>query len=140
MTGRLRRIVLGYPFYQYTAGTANLPAGQVVTFNAVNGPGEILGFGILRYSGTAADYALLKCTIIIDTVTQYDSYLGWLCGSELDMSFHNMFATNDLQTAAISAFSFKFLMAYELTASIAFKNQGVAALNLGIGIHTRQGA
>ena len=140
MTCRLHRKVVGYPFYQYAAGSGAVAAGATAVFSISDGPGEILGFALFKWAGNIADYNMLNVKIEIDGVTIYDNYLTWLLGSDMNYAFHSMNSTNDIQTAAFNCCSFKLMMAYESTAVITFKNQSANSLSIAFGIHTRQGA
>lgn len=139
MTCSYPRRAIGYPFYQYVAGMGAVAAGATSTFSISGGPGEILGFGMMRYAGTIANFSIMNIKIVIDGVTIYDNYLAWLLGADLNYGFHALCSTNDIQSSAINCCSFEFMMAYESTAVLYFKNQGGASVSFGVGIHTRQG-
>lgn len=139
MSSPLHRYATGYQQFIYPYVVAVYAPNATSVFNITTGPGEILGFGLFRYAGSAADYQAIGVKIVIDGVTYYDSYLSWLCGIDLDYSGRGMFATNDVQSASIASCSFRLPMSYESTAQITFKNNGGANLSLGIGVYCRRG-
>jgi len=140
MTSRLNRLVKGYPIYNFVGAIGAIAVQATVTINMPSGPGELLGFGILCYSGTLGDFNLSNYKLVVDGATIYDSYLCWLSGYYLAVAGHGMHSTIDAQTSSLGAYSHRFRVSYESTASIAFKNQGGASISLGIGAHVRMGA
>ena len=139
MTGNHPRRVEGYPVYAYTAGIGSLAAGASSVLTLPTGPGEVLGFGILRYAGSVGDFWPIGFKSVIDGVTVYDNYLSFIAGGSLYYSLWNLQCTNDLQSATISSTSFRFRHAYQSSAVLTFKNNGGAAINIGVGVHSRRG-
>ncbi len=140
MTAELNRFVHGYPAYSFlSAGGVIVPAGNQV-YNLPSGPGEILGFCILKYGGANADYSLLNVNITIDGVVIFNNNLFALFGMNAALTGHSMHSTNDVSTATIVSSSFRFRMAYEVSASITYTNNGAANITIAVGIHSRRGA
>ena len=141
MTSDYRRVVVGYPNYVYLFGVGDLaPADPPVVLNLSPGPGEVLGFAILHYAGTAADIKLMKLKIELDGVTKFNDYMCFLFAHATNKSAQGMFATSHYQAATLSTHSFLFRMPYATSGRFTFTNTGAASISCAWGIYYRRGA
>jgi hypothetical protein len=92
-----QRKATGYnlPGYLY-GGNSVAPAG-IVTYTCSPGPGEVLGFGILKYGNINYFFNKLGIRMKVDDSTLFDGYARDIFGAYLNLPFHNHIATLDIQ-------------------------------------------
>jgi hypothetical protein len=140
MTSRFPRKVVGFPTYAYVYGASEIPNNDVLACTLAGGPGEVLGWVLLRYAAPTSALDLLNYKVVVDGVTIYDSYLSWYLGMPLDKTGHSLHSTCDIESSAITTVSHRLKFAFESTCSLTWKNQSGASINLGAGVHYRYGA
>lgn len=139
MTSDYRRVVAGYPKYIHTFGVGDLALNESAIFNLAAGPGEVLGWTILRYGGTVGDFRLMTVKIEIDGVTLYNSYMCYLFAQATNLSAQGMFATSHHQAASLSTHSFQFRMPYAISCRLTFTNTAANVISCGWSIYYRRG-
>ena len=140
MTAPHFRRVTGYPVYSYLNSSGALAASASTTYTLPSGPGEFIGFGILKYGGLDSDFQLLGIQIWVDSSLVYNNFLCVLASMNLTYSGHQMHATHDIQTADLASFSYRSRFGYETSCILVFTNTSAASLDLAIGVHSRRGA
>jgi len=140
MTNEFERNVLGYNIAKYIYGSVSLLANEFITISGSNGPGEIMGLGILVTNGNFWDVHNALLTFTVDgTVIWNDAFWAYV-GEIVAYTFHHMIWNCDVQSSTYMALSSRIKIPYDSSFSFVFKNTGsVGTLNMIIGMYMRYG-
>ncbi len=118
------RNVVGYNVPYMVYGGNVIAPNAALSYNITDGPGEVLGFSLLQYSGISYFYDNLWVSIIIDGYSIYNSAMRDLLCGYMNKLFHNHAATNDILFVGYTHF-----ITYDRVHYVVAENSGGGALN-----------